>query len=65
MLQATLSTGVTLRYAAQGDPSGVPVVLLHGLTDSHLSYAPMTAHLPDHIRAYALTTRGHGDSGKP
>jgi pimeloyl-ACP methyl ester carboxylesterase len=25
----------------------------------------MTAHLPDHIRAYALTTRGHGDSGKP
>jgi pimeloyl-ACP methyl ester carboxylesterase len=37
MLEATLSTGVTLRYAAQGDPSGVPVVLLHGLTDSHPS----------------------------
>jgi len=65
MLEATLSTGVTLRYAAQGDPSGVPVVLLHGLSDSHPSYAPMTAHLPDHIRAYALTTRGHGDSDKP
>jgi non-heme chloroperoxidase len=65
MLEATLSTGVTLRYAAQGDPAGVPVVLLHGLTDSHLSYAPMTAHLPDHIRAYALTTRGHGNSDKP
>ena len=65
MPEATLSTGVTLRYAAQGDPAGVPVVLLHGLTDSHPSYAPMTAHLPDHIRAYALTTRGHGDSDKP
>ena len=65
MLDATLSTGVTLRYAAQGAPAGVPVVLLHGLTDSHPSYAPMTAHLPDHIRAYALTTRGHGDSDKP
>jgi pimeloyl-ACP methyl ester carboxylesterase len=65
MLQASLSTGVTLRDAAQGDPAGVPVVLLHGLTDSHPSYAPMTAHLPDHIRAYALTTRGHGDSDKP
>ena len=65
MLEASLSTGVTLRYAAQGDPAGVPVVLLHGLTDSHPSYAPMTAHLPDHIRAYALTTRGHGDSDKP
>ncbi len=65
MFEATLSTGITLRYAAQGDPAGVPVVLLHGLTDSHPSYAPMTAHLPDHIRAYALTTRGHGDSAKP
>jgi non-heme chloroperoxidase len=65
MLEASLSTGVTLRYAAQGDPTGVPVVLLHGLTDSHPSYAPMTAHLPDHIRAYALTVRGHGDSDKP
>jgi non-heme chloroperoxidase len=65
MLEATLSTGVTLRYAAQGGPVGVPVVLLHGYTDSHPSYAPMLAHLPDHVRAYALTTRGHGDSDKP
>lgn len=65
MPEITLSTGVTLRYAVQGDPTGVPMVLLHGLTDSHPSYAPMTAHLPDHIRAYALTTRGHGDSDKP
>ena len=65
MPEATLTTGVTLRYAAQGDPAGVPVVLLHGLTDSHPSYAPMTDHLPEHIRAYTLTTRGHGDSDKP
>jgi non-heme chloroperoxidase len=65
MLEATLSTGVTLRYAAQGDPAGVPVVLLHGFTDSHPSYAPLMAHLPESIRAYALTTRGHGDSEKP
>ena len=65
MLEASLSTGVTLRYAAQGDPAGVPVVLLHGYSDSHPSYAPLMAKLPDHIRAYALTTRGHGDSDKP
>lgn len=25
-----LSTGVTLPYVEQGDPGGVPVVLLHG-----------------------------------
>jgi non-heme chloroperoxidase len=65
MLEATLANGVTLRYAAQGDPAGVPVVLLHGYTDSHPSYAPMMAHLPHRLRAYAFTTRGHGDSDKP
>jgi pimeloyl-ACP methyl ester carboxylesterase len=65
MLQASLSTGVTLRYAVHGDPAGVPVVLLHGYSDSHPSYAPMMSHLPDHLRAYALTARGHGDSDKP
>jgi pimeloyl-ACP methyl ester carboxylesterase len=65
MPQLSLSTGVTLRYAVQGDPAGVPVVLLHGYSDSHPSYAPMLAHLPEHIRAYAVTARGHGDSDKP
>ena len=65
MPEITLSTGVTLSYAAQGDPAGVPVVLLHGYTDSHPSYAPLMAHLPERIRAYAVTARGHGDSDKP
>jgi non-heme chloroperoxidase len=65
MPQITLSTGVTLDYASQGDPAGVPVVLLHGYTDSHPSYAPLMSHLPERIRAYAVTARGHGDSDKP
>jgi non-heme chloroperoxidase len=65
MHAATLTTGVTLRFAAQGDAAGVPVVLLHGLSDSHPSYGLLMAHLPDSLRAYALTTRGHGDSDKP
>jgi pimeloyl-ACP methyl ester carboxylesterase len=65
MPKLTLSTGVTLSYVAQGDPAGVPVVLLHGYSDSHPSYAPMMARLPGHIRAYAVTARGHGDSEKP
>jgi hypothetical protein len=29
-----LPNRVTLSYVEQGDPSGVPVLLLHGLTDS-------------------------------
>lgn len=62
---AELATGVRLPYVEQGDAGGVPVVLLHGYSDSHPSYAPMLAHLPEGLRAYALTTRGHGDSDKP
>jgi non-heme chloroperoxidase len=60
-----LSTGVTVPYVEQGDPSGVPVVLLHGYSDSWLSYELMLPHLPDSAHAYAYTQRGHGDADKP
>jgi non-heme chloroperoxidase len=60
-----LSTGVTLPYVEQGDPSGVPMVLLHGYSDSSRSYDLLLPHLPDSIHAYALTQRGHGDADKP
>jgi pimeloyl-ACP methyl ester carboxylesterase len=33
-----LSTQVTLPYVEQGDPAGVPVLLLHGVTDSWRSF---------------------------
>jgi non-heme chloroperoxidase len=57
-----LATGVRLEYAEQGDPDGVPVVLLHGVTDSRRSWEPVFPHLPSSIRAIALSQRGHGDS---
>jgi non-heme chloroperoxidase len=60
-----LSTGVTVAYAAKGDPKGLPLVLLHGITDSHRSFAPLMSELPDSVRAIALTARGHGESDKP
>src|SRR5688572_4155025 len=60
-----LSTGVTLPYVEQGDPSGVPVVLLHGVTDSWRSFEPVLPFLPGSIRAFALTQRGHGDADRP
>lgn len=60
-----LSTGVTVPYVEQGDPAGVPVVLLHGYTDSSLSYELLLPHLPDSIHAYAYSQRGHGEAGKP
>jgi non-heme chloroperoxidase len=57
--------GLRIPYFEQGDPDGVPVVLLHGLTDSHRSFEPVLEALPASIRAVAITARGHGDAGKP
>jgi pimeloyl-ACP methyl ester carboxylesterase len=62
---ATLSSGVRLSYVEQGDPTGVPVLFLHGLTDSWRSFEPVLPHLPASIRAFALTQRGHGDADRP
>lgn len=60
-----LPTGVTLQFVEQGDPSGIPVVLLHGLSDSWHSFELVLPYLPDSIRAFFLSQRGHGDSSKP
>jgi non-heme chloroperoxidase len=60
-----LSTGVRLPYVEQGDPSGVPVMLLHGATDSWRSFELVLPYLPSSIRAFALTLRGHGDASRP
>lgn len=56
---------VRLCYAEQGDSSGVPVVFLHGATDSWRSFERVLPHLPESIRAFAVTQRGHGDSSRP
>ena len=56
---------VTLEYVEQGDPAGVPMLLLHGVTDSWRSFERVLPHLPASIRAFAVTQRGHGDSGRP
>lgn len=60
-----LSGGVKLPYVEQGDPSGVPMLLLHGVTDSWHSFEPVLPHLPASIHAFALTQRGHGDANRP
>jgi non-heme chloroperoxidase len=52
-------------YIEQGEPDGIPLILLHGLTDSHRSFEPVLEALPRSIRAIAITARGHGDAGKP
>ncbi|MBC7866437.1 MAG: alpha/beta hydrolase, partial [Gloeobacteraceae cyanobacterium ES-bin-316] len=60
-----LSTGVTLEYAEQGATDGIPVLLLHGYTDSWHSYEAILPHLPENLHVYAISQRGHGNSSKP
>ena len=62
---AELPDGLRLPYAKHGDPGGIPVVFLHGITDSWRSFQLVLPHLPRSIRALALTQRGHGDASRP
>ena len=61
----TVSPGVELDVVQSGDPTGVPLLLLHGITDSNASMRPLMDALPKGVRAIAVTQRGHGDSSKP
>ena len=56
---------VRLEYAEQGRPDGVPVIFLHGITDSWHSFESVLAHLPSSVHAFAISQRGHGDSERP
>ena len=60
-----LPGGVRLAYVEQGDPAGIPVLFLHGVTDSWRSFGPTLARLPESIRGFALTQRGHGATTRP
>lgn len=60
-----LPNQLRLPYAEQGDPSGAPVLFLHGFADSWRSFELVLPHLPESIHAFALTQRGHGDASRP
>jgi pimeloyl-ACP methyl ester carboxylesterase len=60
-----LSTGVKVDFAEQGDPAGIPLLLLHGYTDSWRSFERVLPLLPQSIHALALSQRGHGDASRP
>lgn len=60
-----LGTGVELHVAEAGPATGVPVVFLHGITDSWYSWSRVLEQLPAGVRAIVPTQRGHGDSERP
>ena len=60
-----LPNGIELEYAEKGATSGIPVIFLHGYTDSWHSYDQVLPLLPGSIHAYVLSQRGHGNSDRP
>jgi non-heme chloroperoxidase len=55
--------GGVLEYVEQG--TGLPVVFLHGFTDSWRSFSSVLPCMPHTLRAIAVSQRGHGDSYRP
>lgn len=54
-----------LEYTETGNKMGIPVILLHGYSDSRLSYQKILPFISESIHVYAVTMRGHGNSGHP
>jgi pimeloyl-ACP methyl ester carboxylesterase len=65
MKSVVLRNGVRIPYVEQGNDDGVPLILLHGYTDSWRSFEPVLPLLPRSIHAFAPTQRGHGDADRP
>lgn len=59
------ANGLRFAYVEQGAREGLPILLLHGYSDTHRSFDLLRAHLPETRRVIALTQRGHGRSEKP
>jgi len=60
-----LSTGIRMHYAEQGEGRGEPIILLHGYSDSWLSFSRVLTPLSRDRRVYALDLRGHGKTDQP
>lgn len=63
-----LSTGITLKYIESGPRKGVPVILLHGCTDSGRSFQQVIDELSGmnkNLRIITPDLRGQGESSMP
>jgi pimeloyl-ACP methyl ester carboxylesterase len=58
--------GFRIAYREWGSSRATrPVVLIHGITSSSLSWVRVAPALADRFRVVALDLKGHGDSGRP
>jgi non-heme chloroperoxidase len=58
--------GLALNVVEAGNPSGRPILLVHGWSQSHVVWRKqLTSPLADRFRLVAIDLRGHGESDKP
>lgn len=57
----TARDGAPIAYWRSGD--GPPLLLVHGISASHLRWAPVIPALSEHFTVYAFDRRGRGGSG--
>ncbi len=63
-----LSTGITISYYECGPTDGVPVIMLHGFTDTSRSFTGVAEEIQKRdscIRIIVPDLRGHGNSSMP
>lgn len=58
------TSSLELEYAEQGDPEAPVLIMLHGFTDSRISFSRILPMLPSSMHVVAISMRGHGNSGK-
>jgi len=58
--------GTRLHLVEAGDPAGIPILFLHGFSQSWLTWSrQLESDLTTRFRLFALDLRGHGLSAKP
>lgn len=55
--------GTTIHFDDHAGGDATPVILVHGITESAVTWDPLIARLTDTRRVIALDLRGHGRSG--
>jgi pimeloyl-ACP methyl ester carboxylesterase len=65
---AVLKTGIVMKYVDTGHAAGIPVLLLHGYTDTSRSFQLIIEELTkinSNFRIIAPDLRGHGETSMP
>lgn len=63
--EVRLDSGVRLHYVEQGNANGPTVILLHGYSDSWVSWEQVLPLIDKKNHVYVPDQRGHGESDRP